>query len=569
MRILSQVWPGVFSATLALLLFWGFWPLSRGSQWTLTALVVVLTGGWIFWRWRRACKLQEAASEFDDARLPPESYQGAIVLACGDSEILFRELHVREAQQGWYLRIPDPEHLVLMAQRLSVARPGLIWRVSVMMTVAPEHHQDGDEFMQKMHAWRRAISLCHHWLPGELPVWGCCYVNPPDADYASDARWFTRLAGNDEMQIWRDSKVGIPLSDWGAQPISRQSRFSQTLWLNGAVAWAESRIFCVFSATGSDARPIIPCLWIWHLSPFAVRANNDWQRNVANITSLVPSNEKKEGELPFPDPLLSVLPVRSGLSRVERQCGLVGLLLGLFLVLAMLASYINNQRLIRNVSDHLQLYERLIGEPAQPKLLAQNRLRADALLLDEWQREGAPVRYSMGMFQGGRLLPLIRTAVNSWAPPPPPAPVIVQSAPDTVRLDSMALFDTGKAKLIEGSTKILVEALLNIKARPGWLIVVSGHTDNTGDARANQQLSLKRAEAVRDWMLATSDVSPGCFAVQGYGASRPVESNDTPEGRKLNRRVEISLVPQADACQDRTESTSPTEGEDSTLIKEN
>lgn len=95
---------------------------------------------------------------------------------------------------------------------------------------------------------------------------------------------------------------------------------------------------------------------------------------------------------------------------------------------------------------------------------------------------------------------------------------------------------------------MLVNALVDIKARPGWLIVVAGHTDSTGNAQANQQLSLKRAEALRDWMLSTSDVSPTCFAVQGFGASRPMATNDTPEGRALNRRVEISLVPQADAC---------------------
>jgi outer membrane protein OmpA-like peptidoglycan-associated protein len=78
--------------------------------------------------------------------------------------------------------------------------------------------------------------------------------------------------------------------------------------------------------------------------------------------------------------------------------------------------------------------------------------------------------------------------------------------------------------------------------------VVSGHTDNTGSVQLNQTLSLQRAEAVRNWMRDTGDVPESCFAVQGYGDSRPIASNDTPDGRAHNRRVEISLVPQADAC---------------------
>ncbi|MDO2366733.1 OmpA family protein, partial [Escherichia coli] len=85
-------------------------------------------------------------------------------------------------------------------------------------------------------------------------------------------------------------------------------------------------------------------------------------------------------------------------------------------------------------------------------------------------------------------------------------------------------------------------------AKPGWLIVVAGHPDSIGNDRSNQQLSLKRAEAVRDWMRDTGDVPVSCFAVQGCGASSPVASNETPEGRAKNRRVEISLVPQKDAC---------------------
>lgn len=76
----------------------------------------------------------------------------------------------------------------------------------------------------------------------------------------------------------------------------------------------------------------------------------------------------------------------------------------------------------------------------------------------------------------------------------------------TVRLDSMSLFDVGQARLKDGSTKVLVDALVNIRAKPGWLILVVGYTDATGDEKSNQQLSLRRAEAVRNWMLQTSDI---------------------------------------------------------------
>jgi outer membrane protein OmpA-like peptidoglycan-associated protein len=94
----------------------------------------------------------------------------------------------------------------------------------------------------------------------------------------------------------------------------------------------------------------------------------------------------------------------------------------------------------------------------------------------------------------------------------------------------MSLFDSGKSVLKAGSTKMLVNSLVGIKAKPGWLIVVSGHTDNTGNPQLNQTLSLKRAEAVRNWMRDTGDVPESCFAVQGYGESRPVATNDTRKG---------------------------------------
>jgi outer membrane protein OmpA-like peptidoglycan-associated protein len=248
--------------------------------------------------------------------------------------------------------------------------------------------------------------------------------------------------------------------------------------------------------------------------------------------------------------LLPYLPSRHGVSRLMQVWQVAGLLCGIFLLFALLASFVNNQRLVQSVGDHLALYNRLTGTPASPKTIAQQQLRADASLLDEWLRSGAPMRMSLGLYQGMRLIAPLEAAINSWTPPPPPPPVIKQivQGPKTIRLDSLSLFDVGKSELKTGSTKVLINALVGIKAKPGWLIVVAGHTDITGDEKSNQVLSLRRAESVRDWMRDTGDVPESCFAVQGYGQSRPIATNDTPEGRAANRRVEISLVPQADAC---------------------
>lgn len=123
-----------------------------------------------------------------------------------------------------------------------------------------------------------------------------------------------------------------------------------------------------------------------------------------------------------------------------------------------------------------------------------------------------------------------------------------QPTPASVHLDSLALFAAGSAELKPGSTKVLISALINIKAQPGWLIVISGHSDDRGNTEQNRQLSDARAWAVRNWMQRMGDIPDSCFAVQGVAASQPIASNATESGRAANRRVDISLVPQTGAC---------------------
>ncbi|MDU3303590.1 MAG: OmpA family protein, partial [Enterobacter ludwigii] len=219
------------------------------------------------------------------------------------------------------------------------------------------------------------------------------------------------------------------------------------------------------------------------------------------------------------------------------------------LLAALAFSTVNNAQLINSTRD---LLTRWRAQPPSSRSQVLPAVTQRRLLLERWQRQGAPLRYRLGLYTGEPLLLALQQVADGVVPVMPQAeqePPRASAAPvQTVRLDSLSLFAPGKSTLRPDSTKVLVNALVGIKAKPGWLIVVSGHTDNTGSPSLNQTLSLKRAEAVRDWMRDTGGVPESCFAVQGYGAGRPLQTNNTTAGRTANRRVEIRLVPQADAC---------------------
>ncbi|HDG1669736.1 TPA: OmpA family protein [Kluyvera ascorbata] len=544
----------VLAGVLALWLILGFWPLSVGSRVTLSLLVILVCGA-MLWRQCRASQLRaQALRDIVDESLPPEDFQGAVILACGDNSALFSELaRHRETRQGWYLWVKDVEQLPLLAQHLSLVRPALVSQISVMLAVVPEQHTFGDDFTQSLRSWQRAVAQCRAALGTIPPLWTVTWVSPPVACAEAEPVWFTTLSPRSGIRVFQPGQGSVSMTEWIRETGSdgRLSRLSQGLWLDSLLAWQNSAVNDLLSVRQGELPVMKPCLQGMCMVQVSGITGNLWQQHISSVTALPPDAVVTTEPLPLPELLLPALPRRRGVSRRMVFWRYAGLLVGIFLALAMLASWMNNQRLIRNVGDHLALYHQLTGEPVAPKLRAQQRLRADGALLDDWARRGEPLRYRLGLYQGLRLVPLVEAAVSDWAPPPPPPPVIkkIIQGPKTLRLDSMSLFDSGKSALKAGSTKMLVNSLVGVKAKPGWLIVVSGHTDNTGNPKLNQTLSLKRAEAVRDWMRDTGDVPESCFAVQGYGESRPLATNDTPDGRALNRRVEISLVPQASACQ--------------------
>jgi len=105
---------------------------------------------------------------------------------------------------------------------------------------------------------------------------------------------------------------------------------------------------------------------------------------------------------------------------------------------------------------------------------------------------------------------------------------------------SDVLFKTGSFELLPGARERLAKISGIVLAYPSLHLQVEGHTDSVGTDDYNQQLSEKRAGAVRDYLVQQS-ISADAIEARGFGKTEPVASNDTPEGRQQNRRVEMVI----------------------------
>jgi outer membrane protein OmpA-like peptidoglycan-associated protein len=102
-------------------------------------------------------------------------------------------------------------------------------------------------------------------------------------------------------------------------------------------------------------------------------------------------------------------------------------------------------------------------------------------------------------------------------------------------------FETGKDIIKEGSIPSLTELAGVLKKKADWGLQISGHTDNVGDDQKNMILSKKRAEAVKNFMI-SQGIDGTRLNVLFFGETMPIASNDTPEGRQKNRRVEMKII---------------------------
>ncbi len=123
--------------------------------------------------------------------------------------------------------------------------------------------------------------------------------------------------------------------------------------------------------------------------------------------------------------------------------------------------------------------------------------------------------------------------------------VVFRKGKMVVQLESAVLFDSGKVELKEDGKAALTE-LSDVLKNEGREFLVAGHTDNvpinTARFKSNWELSTQRAVVVLDFLV-EQGFPQKYLAAAGYGEVDPVSSNDTPEGRSNNRRIEVILMP--------------------------
>jgi OOP family OmpA-OmpF porin len=121
-------------------------------------------------------------------------------------------------------------------------------------------------------------------------------------------------------------------------------------------------------------------------------------------------------------------------------------------------------------------------------------------------------------------------------PPPPPKPVT-----EKVTLAADALFDFDKAVIKPDSRAKLDDLAAKVKGVALEVVIAIGHTDSIGGDAYNQRLSVRRAEAVKAYLV-SKGIEPNRIYTEGKGKKQPIADNRTAEGRAKNRRVEIEVV---------------------------
>jgi outer membrane protein OmpA-like peptidoglycan-associated protein len=199
---------------------------------------------------------------------------------------------------------------------------------------------------------------------------------------------------------------------------------------------------------------------------------------------------------------------------------------------------VNDQR-VNLPAIHLAGIMASVGKDPRPKEWIPTHSEADVYVIDDpsdplvllWKLKD-PVLHA-GKFR-------VETVKIDYTVPKPVNLVEKQLTEQKRAVTYGIYFDFNKDTIKPESEPVLKEIVQAMTDNPDWKLTVEGHTDNIGGDTYNLDLSKRRAAAVKEALVTRFHIAPDRLANDGYGASRPVETNDTLEGRARNRRVELT-----------------------------
>ncbi|RQR49652.1 OmpA family protein [Burkholderia sp. Bp9126] len=540
----------LFAAALALAVIWLVLPVARSAAWMLTAIIGVVALALIWWRTRLLDRAREqsahvlAALGAATANIPVRlRTRMPLVLMVGDGlpALFDRTQEVRHAHVGdgaIWLRVDRTQDLPRLAVAVRQWRDGRA-PDGVVLSVVPALQAGPDSLTQQLRIVRQAVADASRLLGTRLPGYVAVYQRLTNsAAELAMPEWYgvssaTRLVDAERFEaVIRAAENEVQRADGDRTAAVRAAA------LASVIGWTQRVVIGMLTDRQQPATPwaLFGVGWI-DCGPTS-GASNPWARDVEMQTQVVrAASVASPLPWPLPQPLIEALPRRHWASprRVASVHAIA--LVACAAAVAFWGAARNNQTLLTRIGADLGRYSMIPAAHDAARRDALAALIADRDQLDRYARTGVPLRLSFGMYRGVQLIPALNDAIASYVPPLPP--------PAVVTLDSMSLFDSGKAQLKPGSTRAMVGALEMIKAHPDKRILVAGYTDNMGNPDSNLTLSTARAQAVRDWLIEASGIPGTQFAIQGYGDTRPIAGNDTPDGRTRNRRVEITLVPDA------------------------
>lgn len=570
----------VYAVVLSFIILWIFLPITIG--WKLLGSIIALTiAGLLLYRlfiYRRRLNAATKNIEFLTQKLDllpaRQRYRLPIFLVTGNGakeffpeNLALAEQNIVVSSEAVWIYVDEFAELPIVFDSLVARWSDMLGRIGIFLSLTPEQESKSGLFTAKLQAFRQAwVDTCRV-AKYRLPVYICANIGLNNIHYHDDAtlpvNWYQMI---DEELYLLDEYLS-PIDNWAKDKkissIERQQRLSIRAILNQYKKWVKSNILDVLCDPKQPISKCVPIGTVIYPLNHQQIADNLIAKMLSNITTLSLPNDHavKQNNIVPPDRLVQFMPIAYPNSPLRKFiCNMVMITM-MFLMAALAASYCNNLKLLERIHNDIHSYDLISNESYSEKESALKILKADREILNSYFSQGEPIKLGLGLYHGQRLVVPLNEAIGRFIPapppvPPPPPPPEPSPIPAPVTLD-VSLFESGKSLLKPESDKDLVNALIKIKEliarmkenNSYWSILIAGHTDSVGDDNKNIQLSLNRAAAVRDWFILHSDIPVTCFAVQGYGKNKPLESNDTPEGRAKNRRVDITVVSQTSTCQ--------------------